>query len=222
MALEDDAAATRARRGAIARGTAARRSRAARMSTPLRRARSRCEALLGSLWQTTLVLKRASSSFLSEVMRPSARWLLLAALLALAGFARADHPTYGDAVRANRGPYPIDEADARARHARSGVGRVTGINNAVGADIGGTGFRRRRLLEEDTATITRAPAPRKGCAAHADEASCRSPCVWCVASAVPSACFNAKNAGRLPPGVFTCKSDTDDHALGADVAATNT
>ena len=158
-------------------------------------------------------------TFRSE-MRPSARWLLLAALLALAGFARADHPTYGDAVRANRGPYPIDEADARARHARSGVGRVTGINNAVG-DIGGTGFRRRRLLEEDTATITRAPAPRKGCAAHAEEASCRSPCVWCVASAVPSACFNAKNAARLPAGVFTCKSDTGEDALGADVAATS-
>ena len=159
-------------------------------------------------------------TFRSE-MRTSARWLLLAALLALAGFARADHPTYGDAVRANRGPYPIDEADARARHARSGVGRVTGINNAVGADIGGTGFRRRRLLEEDTATITRAPAPRKGCVAHADEASCRSPCVWCVASAVPSACFNAKNAARLPAGVFTCKSDTGEDALGADVAATS-
>jgi hypothetical protein len=43
--------------------------------------------------------------------------------------------------------------------------------------------------------------------------------VWCVASAVPSACFNAKNAARLPPGVFTCKSDTD--ALAADVATTS-
>ena len=58
-------------------------------------------------------------------------------------------------------------------------------------------------------------------AAHAEEASCRSPCVWCVASAVPSACFNAKNAARLPAGVFTCKSDTGEDALGADVAATS-
>ena len=134
-------------------------------------------------------------------MRPcSTLALLLAlALLALAGFARADHPTYADRVRANRGPYPIDEADARARHARSGVGRITGLD---AGDVGG-GIKRRRLAE-DTATIDGAPAPIKGCAAHTDEASCALPCRWCKSAAVPSSCKTKEEAKGLPPAVFDC------------------
>lgn len=146
-------------------------------------------------------------------MRPcSTLALLLAlALLALAGFARADHPTYADRVRANRGPYPIDEADARARHARSGVGRITGLD---AGDVGG-GLKRRRLAE-DTATIDGAPAPIKGCARHTDEASCALPCRWCKSAAVPSACFSAKAAASLPAGVFQCTSHPRG---GSEVAA---
>ena len=146
-------------------------------------------------------------------MRPcSTLALLLAlALLALAGFARADHPTYADRVRANRGPYPIDEADARARHARSGVGRITGLD---AGDVGG-GIKRRRLAE-DTATIDGAPAPIKGCARHTDEASCALPCRWCKSAAVPSACFSAKAAASLPAGVVECTSHPRG---GSEVAA---
>ena len=37
-----------------------------------------------------------------------------------------------------------------------------------------------------------------GCTAAPD-------CVWCVAAAVPSACYTKADAERLPPAVFTCK-----------------
>ena len=30
-------------------------------------------------------------------------------------------------------------------------------------------------------------------------------CVWCVAAAVPSACYTKADAERLPPAVFTCR-----------------
>mmetsp|Transcript_17565 Transcript_17565/g.38420 ORF Transcript_17565/g.38420 Transcript_17565/m.38420 type:complete len:232 (-) Transcript_17565:878-1573(-) len=38
--------------------------------------------------------------------------------------------------------------------------------------------------------------------------SCNSnkTCVWCVAKAVPSACFTRENAKRLPPAVFQCSN----------------
>ena len=195
----EDAARTRARRGSIVRGRTARRSCAARMSTP-----RRCDVSRAGRGSRFLKNRRHFE------MRPcSTLALLLAlALLALAGFARADHPTYADRVRANRGPYPIDEADARARHARSGVGRITGLDAAP--------LLRRRRLAEDTATIDGAPAPIKGCARHTDEASCALPCRWCKSAAVPSACFSAKAAASLPAGVFECTS----HPRGAsDVAA---
>ena len=147
--------------------------------------------------------------------------MLLAALLALAGFARADHPTYGDAVRANRGPYPIDEADARARHARSGVGRVTGINNAVGADIGGTGFRRRRLLEEDTDDHhARARAEERVRGARGRGVV---PLAVRVVRRIRGAqrVFQRQKRGSTSRGRLHVQIGHGEDALGADVAATS-
>ena len=40
------------------------------------------------------------------------------------------------------------------------------------------------------------------CAAHS--AAADGDCVWCVAKAVPSACFSRADAARLPPAVFVC------------------
>lgn len=45
---------------------------------------------------------------------------------------------------------------------------------------------------------------------HKDESSCMKDrehnCVWCVAKAVPSGCYDADLAKRLPHSVFTCDS----------------
>lgn len=48
-----------------------------------------------------------------------------------------------------------------------------------------------------------APSPH-GCEAHATQGACHTPCVWCTSAAVPSACYNAKEAAKLPPAVFVC------------------
>eukprot|EP00927_Polykrikos_kofoidii_P041397 TRINITY_DN352_c0_g1_i7.p1 TRINITY_DN352_c0_g1~~TRINITY_DN352_c0_g1_i7.p1 ORF type:complete len:418 (+),score=51.36 TRINITY_DN352_c0_g1_i7:87-1256(+) len=40
------------------------------------------------------------------------------------------------------------------------------------------------------------------------ECSADKACVWCVAGAVPSACYTKENAARLPAGVFDCAGST--------------
>jgi hypothetical protein len=48
------------------------------------------------------------------------------------------------------------------------------------------------------------------CSETTGEAACEvlneqdQPCKWCSSRAVPSKCYNATNAARLPPGVFVC------------------
>lgn len=48
---------------------------------------------------------------------------------------------------------------------------------------------------------------------HLDKASCVADqahnCTWCVAKAVPSACYDADFAKRLPHSVFTCETSDE-------------
>ena len=45
---------------------------------------------------------------------------------------------------------------------------------------------------------------------HHDQASCNADdttgggCVWCLCSALPSACFTLANAEGLPPSIYDC------------------
>jgi hypothetical protein len=48
-----------------------------------------------------------------------------------------------------------------------------------------------------------ASAPH-GCEKHETKEECHAPCLWCASAAVPSACYGAKEAAKLPPGVFMC------------------
>eukprot|EP00887_Chlorella_sp_A99_P000766 scaffold5.g766.t1 len=45
------------------------------------------------------------------------------------------------------------------------------------------------------------------CEGQKDEASCAATagCVWCLAGAVPPACYTEADAKKLPPAVFQCK-----------------
>lgn len=50
-----------------------------------------------------------------------------------------------------------------------------------------------------------APSTRAGCDGLSETRCAAAPdCVWCVAAAVPSACYSKSDAARLPPAVFTC------------------
>jgi len=51
-------------------------------------------------------------------------------------------------------------------------------------------------------TCNKAP-DQSSCSQLHDQASGKS-CQWCVASAVPSACYSQDQASQLPPGVFDC------------------
>ncbi|GAB5357482.1 hypothetical protein AAMO2058_000378700 [Amorphochlora amoebiformis] len=54
---------------------------------------------------------------------------------------------------------------------------------------------------------------------HNDQHSCDedTACTWCEAGAVPSACFEKRNAKKLPSGVFKCDSSSGEESAASDV-----
>ena len=57
----------------------------------------------------------------------------------------------------------------------------------------------------DASTSITAPAPGGECAGKTTQRSCKPPCVWCAAAAVPSECVDPRDAKKLPPAIFDCR-----------------
>mmetsp|Transcript_12331 Transcript_12331/g.20415 ORF Transcript_12331/g.20415 Transcript_12331/m.20415 type:complete len:100 (+) Transcript_12331:72-371(+) len=54
------------------------------------------------------------------------------------------------------------------------------------------------------------------------EDDCRANgCVWCLSGAMPSSCFSAENASKLPAAVFRCDSMTLPELAAIETEKTN-
>ncbi len=59
---------------------------------------------------------------------------------------------------------------------------------------------------EEPPTSMRLPAVNNQCTdLKKDTCTANHNCVWCVAAAVPSACYSPEEAKRLPAAVFKCQ-----------------